>query len=376
MKRADILEKAGHPSLYWAAHRGDMAAVRALMEAGADVEEIDETFSRTATMVAAQEGRMEILLYLAEECGANLRHVDSEGAVALHLAAHKGHLDMVRYLSEKAPDLIDLQSNRNISPLMDACTAGKVHVVRYLLRLGCSLSQENCDGYNALDISRVGGHHDTARLLFNIESAGGWRLYAVACRMAYVRIRHEVSKTYAVLEEGHDDRALLHFVFGRNRTVVGAAAPTSHGERLEEASEDGGAEKRETRGNEEAGTASESSEAIRAMSVKQLKAAAKERGVSLVGCLEKADIITAVLAADVAGPSHAEEEASGNGSEKPKAMLELPDFVFRLVCRFLEGWPAEAEPRLAVNEGLPVVGAVGEAWFVLGGESGFERSGL
>jgi len=24
------------------------------------------------------------------------------------------------------------------------------------------------------------------------------------------------------------------------------------------------------------------------------------------------------------------------GSEKPKAMLELPDVVFRLVCRFLE----------------------------------------
>ena len=34
--------------------------------------------------------------------------------------------------------------------------------------------------------------------------------------MAYVRIRHEVSKTYAVLDEGHDDRELLHFVFGRN----------------------------------------------------------------------------------------------------------------------------------------------------------------
>ena len=31
---------------------------------------------------------------------------------------------------------------------------------------------------------------------------------------------------------------------------------------------------------------------------------------------------------------------------------------------------------MAVNEGLPVVGAVGEAWFTLGGESGFERSGL
>jgi len=56
-------------------------------------------------------------------------------------------------------------------------------------------------------------HHDTVRLLSDIDSAGGRRPYATACRMAYVRIRHEVSKTYAALEEGHDDRALLHFLF-------------------------------------------------------------------------------------------------------------------------------------------------------------------
>ena len=80
--------------------------------------------------------------------------------------------------------------------------------------------------------------------------------------MAYVRIRHEVSKTYAVLDEGHDDRALLHLVFGRNRAAAVDAAAPSPGERLEEAADD--------------------------------------------------------------------------GSEKPKAMLELPDVVFRLVCRFLE----------------------------------------
>jgi len=77
-----------------------------------------------------------------------------------------------------------------------------------------------------------------------------------------VRIRHEVSRTYAVLDEGHADRELLHLVFGRNRAVVDDAAAPSHGERL--------------------------------------------------------------------------EEGSDEGSDKPKAMLELPDVVFRLVCRFLE----------------------------------------
>jgi len=83
----------------------------------------------------------------------------------------------------------------------------------------------------------------------------GREWYVAARRMAYVRIRHEVSKTYAVLDESHEDRALLHFVFGRNRTAVDAAE---------------------------------------------------------------------------------QAETPDDGSEKPKAMLELPDVVFRLVCRMLE----------------------------------------
>ena len=50
-------------------------------------------------------------------------------------------------------------------------------------------------------------------------------------------------ETYKVLKEDHDDHALLHFVFGRNREAVGAAAP-SHSERTDDVVASGdGAEK-------------------------------------------------------------------------------------------------------------------------------------
>ena len=123
----------------------------------------------------------------------------------------------------------------NHTPIISASDKGMTPVVRHLARLGCSLSHKSANGYTALDIARHFEHHDTARLLCDIDSAGGWRPYAL---MAYVRIRHEVSKTYAVLDEGHDDRELLHLVFGRNRATVDAAAP-GHGERLEVAASDG-----------------------------------------------------------------------------------------------------------------------------------------
>ena len=51
-----------------------------------------------------------------------------------------------------------------------------------------------------------------------------------------ILIRHEVSSTYKVLPKTkklRKLRALLHFVFGRNREAVGAAAP-SHSERTDE----------------------------------------------------------------------------------------------------------------------------------------------
>ena len=99
---------------------------------------------------------------------------------------------------------------------MSASIEGMTPVVRHLARLGCSLSRM-CDGYTALDFARVKGHHDTARLLSDIDSAGGWRPYAAARRMAYVRIRHEVHKTGTVLDEGHDDRELYHFLFGKSK---------------------------------------------------------------------------------------------------------------------------------------------------------------
>ena len=61
-----------------------------------------------------------------------------------------------------------------------------------------------------------------------MESAGSWRKYIALQRMAYILIRHEVSATYKVLPKKKSLRklrALLHFVFGRNRATVGAAAP-------------------------------------------------------------------------------------------------------------------------------------------------------
>jgi hypothetical protein len=229
-------------------------------------------------------------VHLLAESGADLSLCSVQKCNPVHMAAQVscsprrrpvpltalppqgGHLDIVRYLASKAPALIDVPNRDGTTPLMTAAasrdfvresggtTESCLAVACHLLRLGCSLANRDWIGLNASGLAFSNRNVDMHLLLTAVESAGGWRQYAAAARMAYVRIRHEVSKTYVVLDEGHDDRALLHFLFGRNRAVVDDA--------------------------------------------------------------EEGDVL---------------DEAFDACFEKPKAMLVLPDEVFRLVCRFLEG---------------------------------------
>ena len=223
MRVAAALRETGHATLQQASSRGDLAAVRILSTAG-----------------------------------ANFGMGDARGNLPIHAAAERGRSEVVRYLATRTPkNLIDSPNNDGLSPLMlaaaDTIDAESVlrgilgraaiyrhprqdnrETVRVLARLGCDLTRRTQYGETARHIAhRSAGGTVMAtertseaqpmtgadRLLTDIESAGGWRQYVTAQRMAYVRIRHTVSKTYKVLYEGHDDRELFHFVFGRNRVA-------------------------------------------------------------------------------------------------------------------------------------------------------------
>jgi len=224
-----VLDETGHESLYWAAAAGDVAAVRALICAGADVEEgvLEADTEFTPLLGAAFYGRLDVVVYLVEEASADLNHRAPDGCVAINIAAmgdHDGQLDVLRYLAKKTPQLVDVPDEVGFSPIMSAACRGHTELVRHLARLGCSISRINSYGLTALSEARDEGHHGTVRLLEDIESAGGWRPYAAARRMAYVRIRHEVSKTYLVLDEDDKRRELYHFLFGKNEVLVSSAS--------------------------------------------------------------------------------------------------------------------------------------------------------
>lgn len=88
-------------SIQAAAHAGDLLAVKQLVAAGANVEEVDAQGGGTALYAAAAGGQIEVVKYLAEDCGANLSHLDKWEASMFHTAGVGGYLEV----SGRAPAL-------------------------------------------------------------------------------------------------------------------------------------------------------------------------------------------------------------------------------------------------------------------------------
>ena len=91
---------APEDAIVTAAFDGNLAAVEALIKAGADVNfKVNE--GGTALMMASQRGHTEVVRALLKG-GADVDATDDSGVTALMLASEKGDVDVVRLLQEGA----------------------------------------------------------------------------------------------------------------------------------------------------------------------------------------------------------------------------------------------------------------------------------
>ena len=87
----------------WLLDNGKLDCVKALIEAGADLN-AKENDGWTALHLAACNGKLDCVKALIE-AGADLNAKDNDGWTALHLAARYGKLDCVKALIEAGADL-------------------------------------------------------------------------------------------------------------------------------------------------------------------------------------------------------------------------------------------------------------------------------
>ena len=144
------------PSMLWAAHRGNLPAVKALIQAGEDVDEIGNHYSdsdafyfrpsqlvpeKTALQLAASSGHSKVVGFLIDE-GADL-HLRGgiEQRTALLCACYHERVECVRLLLEAGSNVDARDEKSMVTPLIissDASTA--FPIVKLLLEHGANVN--------------------------------------------------------------------------------------------------------------------------------------------------------------------------------------------------------------------------------------------
>ncbi|KPI92406.1 Ankyrin repeat, PH and SEC7 domain containing protein secG [Papilio xuthus] len=183
-----VRDADGRTPLLWAASAGSAAAVLALHQAGARVDDADRD-GLTALHCAAARGHTEALETLVGLCGARVDMADSHGCTPLHYAAALGHADATSELLEHGADAhrqdrrgrspahtaagarganLWLRNSKGDLPLHEAVASGRRELVKWLLDGRPSqVNGTNHEGRTPLHIAAASDNADLCRMLLD-----------------------------------------------------------------------------------------------------------------------------------------------------------------------------------------------------------------
>jgi uncharacterized protein len=141
---ADVNEVQGDgmTALHWAASRGNLAATRMLVSAGARLDPVTRNGNYTPLHLAAQNGRAETVKALLA-AGANVKATTSSGgASALHFAASSGDAATIDALVDKGASVNVREAAFSQTPLMWAAAANRVSAITALIKRGADIEAE------------------------------------------------------------------------------------------------------------------------------------------------------------------------------------------------------------------------------------------
>jgi ankyrin repeat protein len=168
----DARDATGRTALLAATIAGRTDAVRTLVEAGADVDLQDDR-QDNPFLYAGAEGMLDILR-LVNEAGADPTLTNRFGGTALIPPSERGHVEIVRYLLNETDVDVDHVNNLGWTALLEAIVLGDgdtAHqdVVDLLIENGADVDRADKDGVRPLTHARNRGQTEIARAL---EEAG------------------------------------------------------------------------------------------------------------------------------------------------------------------------------------------------------------
>ena len=172
----NLLADTGSSVLMLAAHRGQLAHVEALLQAGAqpDLRQTAKDSERgdTALLRAFYGGHLVVAQRLVQ-AGASLQARNRWGWGPVHMAAQSGCVPCLEWLKEQEQSLTETApASRGETPAMLAAAKGRIPVLEWLEQQRVDLWGRDPQGKNVLDWARFGQQQEAERWLLHRQPAG------------------------------------------------------------------------------------------------------------------------------------------------------------------------------------------------------------
>lgn len=148
---------------------GDVERVRALIDAGVDPNDCEDSEGSTALHLAAHHGNAAIVDCLMV-AGADDQANDAAGRHPIHDAAYSGNLEAFDLLAT-SPEMICSLDDDCCQPAHYAAMAGNTEILRRISHLGVFIDDVDTNHFTPLAYACDFGHFDTARFLVNEAGA-------------------------------------------------------------------------------------------------------------------------------------------------------------------------------------------------------------
>ena len=140
-QKADVnaAQGDGMTALHWAAEHSDLAMTDLLIRARAKLGAVTRIGAYTPLHIASRSGGAAIVKALLK-AGSDPNVATASGATALHLAAASGSAEAVTALLDHKADVNAKESEWGQTPLIFAAAADRADVIRVLLKRGADAS--------------------------------------------------------------------------------------------------------------------------------------------------------------------------------------------------------------------------------------------
>jgi ankyrin repeat protein len=161
-------EERGDTGLIVAAREGSTKVFNVLLQTRDVKLDARSRNGDTAMMLAAYKGNLAAVRALLDK-GAE---PNQTGWTALHYAASVGNNDIVQLLLDRSA-YIDAESPNQTTPIMMAARGGHILTVKLLLDEGADVTLKNGAGMTAIDFAKAGGFNDIVEgLRYRLKKAG------------------------------------------------------------------------------------------------------------------------------------------------------------------------------------------------------------